>query len=367
VFDLAVHRAAGIQSLIPCEDLVGCELADASLLMPLEVYLRLVTAHVPRQQIKDIVSAAALSLGVAWPALYGDLKVLWIPGRVLRSPCAVLVGCEPAKGTGARKTLRTFSAGPQTPAQPWLGFLACGTPGRHPFFQALAEECLTVWAAFAEQVLAGRRSVVDFSEASPLWMKNTSILASLTERFASEVERVSPRRICPLPAWSRSVDAHEVWGYARADLDEILANPNTVAVTRWTERQHWSQAFMREVGRAFWLVAEGAAVAAGDEARLRARTSLHALVAETEASWRGFVEPLLSRRVLLEASAVIGAVDLVRVGVTGSRADAHGVVMHAFTRVLGANGTAIAERLNALGGDSQRSAAVARLLSSLEY
>jgi len=416
VYDFDAHVAAGIQSVVPSANLVGCELADASLLLPLEVFLRLQMANVSRQHIKDIIGAAALGLGTAWPAIFSDLKLLWIPGRVLRSSHAVVVGCEPCKAYGALHTSRQFHIDEQTPAQPWLGFLACGGPLRHSFFHDLSKEFLTFWTQFADRVLSGRRKVVDFSQNSPLWMRNTTALQKLTDarpvpavgfglpapptrspdpippahtprpapparrvwqeqylqKLDSSIEYISPRRVCPLPSWSRGVGAAAVWGYAHADLEAIIADPQTLAVTRWTVRQSWSQPFMHEVGGLFWTFAATAAAAAGDEERLRVREFLHAHVAQIEASLRGCVDVLILRRVLVEASAVIVRIDVVRLGLACRRADAYGIMIHAFSLILQQGDKPAAydiliAGLSARGGDPQRSGYVVGLLASQEY
>jgi len=171
---------AGVDELLGFPE-PSCVLANADLLLPLNDFERLRSGGTSLQHIKDIIATAALGLGSSWPALYADLKVLWIPGRTLVHECPVVVGMEPCKSIGARQTNRQVRIDEATVGQPWLGFLGLALSSCCSFYERLNAELLHFWRRYTDRVLGRRRSVLDWSVKQNLWMRNVSSLFDHTE------------------------------------------------------------------------------------------------------------------------------------------------------------------------------------------
>jgi len=244
-----------------CADIPNITTVDARLLMPIDVYTMLVDGNVPLQHTKDIIAAMALGLGVSGqlaPELqthqatfYADMKMFWLPGRCFTVVSGAAVGLEPVKLTGGRATSRQIKM-EGVAGQPWLGFLVCAKPTGQEFFERMADVMLTFWAKRAVQISTGQIPPVDWSENQRLWMHNTQIVYDMLPDSLPSlgVEVLSPRLVCPLPSWARSVEASSAFGYEHPSLGDILAGDEVRAVTCWTSRQGWSEEFMAEVAAA---------------------------------------------------------------------------------------------------------------------
>jgi len=178
---------------------------------------------------------------------------------------------------------------------------------------------------------------------------------------------LSPRLVCPLPPWQRGVAASDVWGYSQPGVAALLADPSTLALTRWTPRQGWVTSFMRQVGRLYW--GHATSVSSAEAEALQLRLFLGAEFDTVARYLKGAANPLLLDFALVEARAVLEDAAFLRKFLTCCRADAVGIVTHCMVGVLkhfndGVDAYPLLEiGLARMSGDPERAAEVVRLCS----
>jgi hypothetical protein len=224
----------------------------------------LVEHNTPVQHVKDMIS---FFIVFVFGGAFGDLKLFWKSDRrISLGGHEVLFGSEPARKNAMTPLCRTFTFDHFPSAEDptahkalgmiWLGYFM-GVSGSQPLYEAF-DRCHRFWLNRSRSVQLGQETAVEWKNdfARP-WMQNVRIVTDIATsmEFAPSVGILSPKTVCPLPAWLHGPEtigsSARNYGYHVPTSAQVEADTTCVALNLWRKRDRfhpqWTQVRRQEL------------------------------------------------------------------------------------------------------------------------